>query len=40
MMIVGQVSSPEEAKDIENIAKILVVSNRAKFLASKIKKEE
>jgi hypothetical protein len=40
MMIVGQVSSAEEAKEIENIAKLLVVGNRAKLLASKIKKRE
>ena len=38
MMIVGQISSPEEAKEMEFIAKALVVGNRAKALAEKIKK--
>jgi hypothetical protein len=33
MMIVGQVSSPEEATEIEFIAKSFVVANRAKELA-------
>jgi len=37
MMIVGQVSSPEEAKEVEFIAKNLVVGNRARVLAEKIK---
>jgi len=37
MMIVGQVSSPEEAKEMEFIAKTLVVGNRARVLAEKIK---
>ena len=32
MMIVGQVSSPEEAKQIESIVKILVVGSRARKL--------
>ena len=40
MMIVGQISSPEEAKEVEAIAKLLVVGIRAKFLASKTKKVE
>jgi len=31
-------SSPEEAKEVEAIAKLLVVGIRAKFLASKTKK--
>jgi hypothetical protein len=39
MMIVGQISSPEEAKEMEFIAKALVVGNRARLLAEKIKKE-
>jgi hypothetical protein len=37
MMIVGQVSSQQEAKEMELIAKCLVVGNRARVLASKIK---
>ena len=37
MMIVGQVTSPEEAKEIEFIAKSFVVGNRAKILALKLK---
>jgi len=37
MMIVGQVSSKQEAKEMEFIAKCLVVGNRAKVLAGKIK---
>jgi len=37
MMIVGQVSSSEEAKEMEFIAKILVVGNRARTLALKAK---
>jgi hypothetical protein len=32
MMIVGQVSSPEEAAEVEFIAKSLVVANRIKTL--------
>jgi hypothetical protein len=39
MKIVGQISSPEEAKEMEFIAKALVVGNRARVLAEKIKKE-
>ncbi len=38
MMIVGQISTPEEAKEIELAAKIFVVGNRARTLAAKIKK--
>ena len=38
MMIVGQISTPEEAKEIELAAKIFVVGNRARALAAKIKK--
>lgn len=33
MMIVGQVSSPEEATEIEFIVKSFVVGNRARALA-------
>ena len=36
-MIVGQVTSPEEAKEIEFIAKSFVIGNRAKVLAAKLK---
>ena len=39
MMIVGQVSSAEEAKEIEKIAKVFVVRNREKILASQLKRE-
>ena len=37
MMIVGQVSNAQEAKDVEFIAKCLVVGKRARVLAGKIK---
>ena len=37
MMIVGQVSTPEEAKEIEFIAKSLVIGIHARALASKIR---
>jgi hypothetical protein len=37
MMIVGQVSSAEEAKEIEAITKSFVVGNRARALALRIK---
>jgi hypothetical protein len=37
MMIVGQVSTQEEAKEMEFVAKILVVGNRARVLASMTK---
>jgi len=33
MKIVGQVSSPEEAKEIESVTKSFVVGNRARALA-------
>jgi hypothetical protein len=33
MKIVGQVSTPEEAKEIESITKSFVVGNRARALA-------
>ena len=36
MKIVGQISTPEEAKEIEFIAKSLVIGNRARLLAHKI----
>ena len=39
MMIVGQVSDAEEAKEIESITKSFVVGIRARVLASNIKKE-
>jgi len=35
MMIVGQISSPEEAKELELIVKNLVAGIRAKVLANK-----
>ena len=38
MMIVGNISSNEEAKEIESIFKHHVVGNRAKVLAEKSKK--
>ena len=37
MMIVGQVSSLEEATEVEFIAKSFVVANRAKVLAQRLK---
>ncbi len=37
MIIVGQISSPQEAKEMEFVAKCLVVGNRARVLASQIK---
>jgi len=37
MKIVGQVSSAQEAKEMELIAKCLVVGNRARILAAQIK---
>jgi len=37
MMIVGQISSPQEAKEMELAAKCLVVGNRARVLAAKLK---
>ena len=37
MMIVGQVSTPQEAKDIEFIAKSFVVERRVKKLALRLK---
>ena len=37
MMIVGQVSSPEEATEVEFIAKSFVVANRARALALQLR---
>jgi len=37
LMIVGQISSPEEANEIESITKHFVVGNRAKALAQTIR---
>jgi len=37
MMIVGQITTPEEAKEMEFVVKVLVVRNRAKTLAMKLK---
>jgi hypothetical protein len=37
MMIVGQVASPQEATEIEFIAKSFVVANRARALALRLK---
>lgn len=39
MKIVGQVSSPQEAKEMEFIVKVLVVGRRAKALAEQAKQE-
>ena len=39
LMIVGQITSPEEAQEIEFITKSLVVGNRARALALKLKEE-
>lgn len=36
MMIVGQVSSPEEATEVEFIVKSFMVANRAKKLAQNL----
>jgi hypothetical protein len=38
MKIVGQISTPEEAKEMEFIVKSLVVGNRARVLAENSKK--
>jgi len=37
MKIVGQISSQQEAKEMELIAKCLVVGNRARVLAAQAK---
>jgi len=39
MMIVGQISSQEEAKEITFIAKLFMVGQRARFLAQQQKRE-
>ena len=39
MMIVGQVSTPEEAQQMEFIVKMFVVGTRARVLADQIKKK-
>jgi Flp pilus assembly secretin CpaC len=39
MMIVGQVSTPEEAEEIERIAKSFVIGNRVRNLAQNIKQK-
>ena len=39
MMIVGQISSAQEAKEVELIVECLVVANRARVLATKCKQE-
>ena len=33
LLIVGQISSKEEAREVMNIAKIVIVGNRARTLA-------
>ena len=38
MKIVGQISTPEEAKEMEFAVKVTVVGNRARMLALKAKK--
>ena len=38
MMIVGQISTPNEAKEIEFITKSFVVGTRARALGLKVKK--
>ena len=38
MMIVGQVSNSEEAKEIESVVKLSIVGKRAKILGLKSKK--
>jgi hypothetical protein len=40
MMIVGQISSPEEANEIEFITKNFVVGKRAKELARSLRQEK
>ena len=37
MMIVGQISTSQEAKEIEFITKHFIAGNRARILASQIK---
>jgi hypothetical protein len=38
MKIVGQISTPDEAEELEFITKSFVVGNRARDLASRLKK--
>ena len=38
MKIVGQISSTDEAEEIEFITKSFVIGNRARYLASRIKR--
>ena len=38
MIIVGQVSDKDEAKEIEFITKSFIVGNRARFLSATLKK--
>ncbi|MFH1101594.1 MAG: hypothetical protein V1726_06135 [Methanobacteriota archaeon] len=40
LMIVGQISTPEEAKEIEFITKSFVVANRTRILAQRIKENQ
>ena len=40
MMIVGQVSSQKEAKEIEFITKSFIVGSRARFLGLKVQKDK
>jgi hypothetical protein len=40
LMIVGQITTPEEAKEIEFITKSFVVANRSRILAQKIPKRK
>ena len=40
MMIAAQVTNKDEAKEMEFIAKLLVVGNRARTLAIKAKRED
>jgi len=39
MMIVGNVSSVEEAQDVEFIVKSMVVAQRSKILAQRLKED-
>jgi hypothetical protein len=38
MMIVGEISNKEEAREITFIAKLFVVGQRARFLSSQVKR--
>lgn len=38
MLIVGIVSSPQEAHEIESVVKVFVVACRVKYLAMEVKK--